>query len=327
MPPKRTTSAAKRAKLTDKDEEATTTVASTTDTHAEPVHAATSAVSRLAGHKYEDAKAIADFLLARTQHRPHVAIVCGSGLGGLADTLEDQQSFEFHDIPGFPVSTVAGHAGRLVFGNIAGREVVCMQGRLHFYEGYSIHTTTLPIRVLHLLGAKVLIVTNAAGGLNPSFNVGDVMIIKDHINFLGMAGVTGLLGSNDSQFGPRFPPMNRAYDRNLQQLAKKTAHELGYDDFTRSGVYAFIAGPSYETPTEAKFLMNAGADAVGMSTASEVVVATHCGMQVLGISLITNKVITDLDSTETANHEEVIATGAMRAKDVQLLVTKVVSSL
>eukprot|EP00042_Codosiga_hollandica_P020242 m.64939 g.64939 ORF g.64939 m.64939 type:complete len:304 (+) comp49760_c0_seq1:133-1044(+) len=276
MPPK-TTSAAKRPKrATDANAEPTTQAASTTESAA----TAHPAISRVAGHSHEQIKVIADFLLARTTHRPYIAIICGSGLGGLADTIEDKQVFDFHDIPGFPVSTVAGHAGRLVFGTIAGKEVVCMQGRLHFYEGYSIHTTTLPVRVLHLLGAKILIVTNAAGGLNPAFNVGDIMILKDHINLMGMAGLTGLLGSNDPLFGPRFPPMNRAYDRNLQQLARQSAHELGFDDFTRSGVYVFLSGPSYETPTEAHFLRTVGADACGMSTASEVVVAVHCGLSV-----------------------------------------------
>lgn len=290
-------------------------------------HATAPTISKVEGHKHEEAQKIADFLLARTQYRPSIVVICGSGLGGLADMVQDQQSFDFHDIPGFPVSTVEGHKGKLIFGKLEGHEVVCMQGRFHFYEGYSIHTTTLPIRVFRLIGADTLIVTNAAGGLNEAYHVGDVMIMKDHINFAGMAGQNALIGANDTRFGPRFPPMNKAYDRSLQQLARDTAHELGMDSFVRSGVYVFLAGPSYETPSEARFLRIIGADAVGMSTAGEVVVAIHCGFKVLGISLITNNVVMDLESTAEANHAEVVEAGQRRAADLQRLVTKVIGKL
>lgn len=269
---------------------------------------------------FEACTETAEWLLSRTDNRPVLAVICGSGLGGLADKLENSVTFNYEDIPGFPTSTVPGHAGRLVFGRLMGQECVCMQGRFHFYEGYSIHTVSYPVRVFSLLGVKTLIVTNAAGGLSDEYNVGDIMIIKDHINMPGFAGQNPLCGPNDERFGVRFPCMSDAYDRELRNKLRSAADGLGAGHFIREGVYCMLAGPSYETIAECKLLQKLGADAVGMSTVPEVLVARHCGLRVLGLSLITNKVITDYDSEEKANHEEVLRTTQRQTKLLQDLV-------
>nr|XP_004564657.1 purine nucleoside phosphorylase [Maylandia zebra] len=288
---------------------------------------------------YEDYKETADWLLNRTKQRPKVAIICGSGLGGLADLLEEKTVFKYEDIPHFPTSTVQGHAGQLVFGKLNGCECVCMQGRFHFYEGYNIQTVTYPVRVFYLLGVSTLIVTNAAGGLNDTYSVGDIMLIKDHINMPGFAGQNPLCGHNDERFGVRFPCMSDAYDRDLRALTRKTAKELGYDSFLQEGVYCMLAGPTYETIAECKLLQRLGADAVGMSTVPEVVVARHCGtraqedvapdrrLRVLGLSLITNKVVTDYESNEKANHTEVLKTTERRTQELQNLVSRLIANL
>ncbi|KAJ3103896.1 hypothetical protein HDU96_009118 [Phlyctochytrium bullatum] len=221
-----------------------------------------------------------------------VGIVCGSGLGGLASTLEEPRvEFDYKDIPHFAVSTVAGHAGKLVFGILAGKPTVCMVGRKHAYEGHSLLRTVFPIRVMGLLGAHTIIVTNAAGGLNPNFNVGDIMVIEDHLNLPGISGLSALIGPNIDDFGPRFPAVSDAYDFDLRVAAFKAAAAVGLpSDVMREGRYVFVAGPSFESRAEARFLRNNGADCVGMSTVPEVVVARHLGLRVLGISLITNRV-------------------------------------
>uniref|UniRef100_A0A8C5ETY0 purine-nucleoside phosphorylase n=1 Tax=Gouania willdenowi TaxID=441366 RepID=A0A8C5ETY0_GOUWI len=211
---------------------------------------------------YDDYKETADWLLAQTKQRPKVAIICGSGLGGLADLLQDKRKFSYKDIPRFPTSTVQGHAGQLVFGTLQGRECVCMQGRFHFYEGYDINTVTYPVRVFFLIGVETLIVTNAAGGLNGTYNIGDIMLIKDHINMPGFAGQNPLCGHNDERFGVRFPCMSDAYDCELRALAKQTAVEQDCDSFLQEGVYCMLAGPTFETIAECKVLQTLGADAV-----------------------------------------------------------------
>ncbi|XP_019738775.1 purine nucleoside phosphorylase 6 [Hippocampus comes] len=276
---------------------------------------------------YDDCKETADWLLAQTKQRPRVAIICGSGLGALADLIEDKIVFPYKEIPGFPTSTVAGHAGQLVFGKLQGRECVCMQGRFHFYEGYSLHTVTYPVRVFFLLGVETLIVTNAAGGLNGNYKVGDIMVIKDHINLPGFGGESPLVGRNDDRFGVRFPCMSDAYDRNLRALAIQTAHEQKCGNFLQEGVYCMVAGPNYETIAECNVLHKFGADAVGMSTVPEVMVARHCGLRVLGLSLITNKAVTDYDSHEKVNHEQVLMTTSLRAQELQRLVRHLVTKL
>lgn len=288
---------------------------------------AASLSSSQCSYSYENYKETADWLLSHIEQRPKVAIICGSGLGGLADLLYDKVVFQYKDIPRFPTSTVQGHAGQLVFGKLNGCECVCMQGRFHFYEGYNIQTVTYPVRVFYLLGVKTLIVTNAAGGLNETYSVGDIMLIKDHINMPGFAGQNPLCGHNDDRFGVRFPCMSDAYDRELRALAKRTAEEQDCHSFLKEGVYCMLAGPTFETIAECRLLQKLGADAVGMSTVPEVVVARHCGLRVLGLSLITNKVVTDYESDEKANHEEVLRTTQHRTQDLQKLVRHLISKI
>ncbi|KAJ7417157.1 Purine nucleoside phosphorylase [Pitangus sulphuratus] len=278
-------------------------------------------------NSYEAYKETADWLRGQTVQRPKIAVICGSGLGGLADALENKTVIPYEDIPHFPRSTVAGHAGRLVFGELSGQPCVCMQGRFHSYEGYSASTVTFPIRVFFLLGVEILVVTNAAGGLNPHFQVGDIMFIRDHISLFGLGGQNPLRGPNDERFGARFPCMSDAYDQDLLGLAKESAQELGLLSFTREGVYCVLAGPCYETIAECRALQALGADAVGMSTVPEVIVARHCGLRVLGISLITNKAVMSYDSEEKATHEEVLHVSVLRAQALQELVTHLLGKL
>jgi purine-nucleoside phosphorylase len=246
-----------------------------------------------------------------------VGIILGSGLGDLAAEVQDATVIPYEEIPHFLRSTVAGHAGRLLIGKLEHMPVVVMQGRFHFYEGYTIQALTLPVRVMRMLGAQTLIVTNAAGGLNPAYRPGDFMLIRDHINFLGLAGMNPLVGPNDERLGERFPALAKAYDAELR--AKSRAIAAQNPEITlHEGVYAQVAGPSYETGAELKFLRIAGADAVGMSTAPEVIVARHMGMRVLGISLITNTATGD--DTENVNHAEVLtAADAARPKFAALV--------
>ncbi|XP_076848236.1 purine nucleoside phosphorylase 6 [Brachyhypopomus gauderio] len=283
--------------------------------------------SSLCSYNYEDYKHTADWLLGQTDIRPKVAIICGSGLGGLANLLEKKIAIPYKSIPNFPQSTVEGHAGQLVFGELKGKQCVCMQGRFHFYEGYNTATATYPVRVFFLLGVETLIVTNAAGGINPHFKVGDIMLIKDHINFPGFAGQNPLCGHNDDRFGVRFPCMSDAYDKDLAQLTRQIAKEQGCDSLFHHGVYCMLAGPTFETVAECKMLHLLGADAVGMSTVPEVVVARHCGLRVLGLSLITNAVVSDYDSERRAVHEEVLETTRMRTEELQSLVRSVVEKM
>lgn len=279
------------------------------------------------GYTYDECRATADWLLSRLSMRPLVGIVCGSGLGRLADSLKDQTVFKYSDIPNFPKSTVHGHAGRLVFGILRGTPCVCMQGRFHLYEGYPIQKITLPIRVFKLMGVETVILTNAAGGLNKDYKVGDVMIIKDHINMPGFAGINPLAGPNEDRFGVRFPCMSDAYNRKLVRLAHEVGAELGYSDFLREGVYVVLGGPSFETIAECRMLNRLGADAVGMSTVHEAIVARHCGMRVFALSLISNQAVMDYESEERANHEEVLQTGDERAQQLEKFVATFVSRL
>ncbi|XP_058846708.1 purine nucleoside phosphorylase-like [Acipenser ruthenus] len=276
---------------------------------------------------HEEYQQTADWLLSHTKHRPKVAIICGSGLGLLADTLKCQESFDYSDIPSFPQSTVQGHAGRLVFGELKGKTCVCMQGRFHTYEGYPLCKVTFPVRVFKLLGVETLIVTNAAGSLSDSYKTGDIMIIKDHINLLGFAGQHPLNGPNDEQFGPRFPPMSSAYDKDLRKLALDICEKLDCSCFMQEGVYCMVGGPNFETVAEARYLHKMGADAVGMSTVPEVLVAKHCGLKVFGLSLITNKVVKEYNDKEMVNHEGVLGVSETRAGTLQALVTELVGQL
>jgi purine-nucleoside phosphorylase len=241
----------------------------------------------------------------RLPFQPRVAVILGSGLGGLADIVENPTSIPYGEIPTWPVSTVIGHQGRLVAGMLAGCEVVVMQGRVHYYEGYSMAQVTLPVRVFQRLGVEIIVVTNAAGAINPDFQPGDLMLINDHINLIGMSGLSPLRGPNLDELGPRFPDMSRAYDRELLSIARQTMQEAG--SILREGVYAGLAGPSFETPADLRFLRLIGADAVGMSTVPEVTVARHGGTRVLGISGISNKA--NLDGNTITSHAEVLEAG------------------
>jgi purine-nucleoside phosphorylase len=233
---------------------------------------------------------------------PQAGIILGSGLGALADKVQAVANIPYGDIPGFAVSSVVGHSGRLVAGTLEGTRVLVMAGRLHYYEGLTLQQVTLPVRVIRALGADTLVVTNAAGGINPEFRAGDLMLIEDHINMLGWGGQNPLIGPNDPDLGPRFPAMNPAYDPALIRLAEEAAAECNVP--LRRGVYIVLAGPNYETRAELRLLRQWGADAVGMSTVPEVVVARHGGMKVLGISTITNMALAESD--EPVNHEEVL---------------------
>lgn len=254
------------------------------------------------------AEAAAD-ILKKTTYRPRIGIVLGSGLSSLADAVEQADSIPTAEIPHWPVSTVAGHAGRLVFGLLEGQAVMVLQGRAHFYEGHAMSQLALPARVMHRLGVTTLILTNAAGGLNPSFRAGDLMVIRDHLNFPGMAGHNPLFGPNDESLGPRFPDMTNAYDPELQALAHQAARAAGFE--MREGVYAYVGGPSFETPAELRFLQIAGGDAVGMSTAPTTVTARHMGMRVLGISTISNMALPDPAPGTLQTHEEVLEAGRL----------------
>lgn len=258
----------------------------------------------LAWHEYQVA---AEFVRARTRHRPRLALVLGSGLNELADQVQAADVIPFGDIPHFHAPTVVGHVGRLVIGELAAVPVAVMQGRLHYYEGYSLAEVTFPIRMLKALGIQILILTNAAGGIRPTFQAGDLMLIEDHINLLGLGGANPLRGPNDEAIGPRFPDMSQAYDRELRLLAREEAAACSID--LQRGVYGGLAGPTFETPAEVRFLRLIGVDAVGMSTVPEVIVARHCGLRVLAISLISNRAISELDAETGVSHEEVLAAG------------------
>ncbi|MCM3040211.1 purine-nucleoside phosphorylase [Paenibacillus motobuensis] len=243
----------------------------------------------------------AGYISSVAKMKPEVGLILGSGLGILADHIEQAVSISYADIPHFPQSTVEGHAGELLIGNVQGKPVVMMKGRFHMYEGYGPELTAFPVRVMKELGVKTLLVTNAAGGVNTSFTPGDLMLISDHLN---MTGKNPLIGANDDELGPRFPDMSQAYSRRLRELARSIANKLGFS--LQEGVYAGLLGPSYETPAEIRMLRTLGADAVGMSTVSEVIVASHAGLEVLGISCISNMAAGILD--QPLSHAEVMET-------------------
>ncbi len=259
-----------------------------------------------------------------TSLEPRAGLILGSGLNALAESVEDAVTIPFKDIPHFPVSTVEGHQGRLAFGMLEGVPVVVMQGRAHYYEGYSMSRIGLPVRVMRLLGAELLVVTNAAGGLNMTYRPGDVMVIRDHINLIGMAGLNPLRGPNLSEFGPRFPSMNEAYEPALRQLAQEIALQAGIP--THQGVYICLAGPSFETPADVRFLRLIGADAVGMSTVPEVIAARHSGMRVLGLSGISNTLIGE-EGAPPPNHEEVLAAGHVLTPRMETIIRGVLRTL
>jgi purine-nucleoside phosphorylase len=252
-----------------------------------------------------------DAVARRSAQAPRVGLILGSGLGVLAEQVQDAVAIPYREIPHFRDSTVPGHSGQLVLGTLAGQKAVVMQGRTHFYEGYSTREITFPVRVMRLLGMEILIVTNAAGGLSDRFTPGELMLIEDHINLVGMGGHNPLIGPNDPGLGPRFPDMASAYDPGLRAIARQVAEAAQIP--LHEGVYVCLAGPSFETPHEVQFLRVIGADAVGMSTAHEVIVARHMGVRVLGVSGITNVHSTDPSRPRETTHEEVLQAGQIIA--------------
>ncbi len=262
----------------------------------------------------------ADYIRSRTDIRPEIGLILGSGLGILANLIEDAISIPYEDIPHFPVSTVEGHEGELLIGTIQGRPVVMMKGRFHMYEGYAPSVTAFPVRVMKNLGIASLLVTNAAGGVNTSFVPGDLMLLSDHLN---LTGNSPLIGPNDNELGVRFPDLSEAYSRRLRQVAKDAAAK---HDFTfKEGVYAGLLGPSYETPAEIRMLRTLGADAVGMSTVSETIVARHAGIEVLGISCITNMAAGILD--QPLSHAEVMETAELVKEKFLSLVLGIIPNM
>lgn len=262
----------------------------------------------------------AQLLRTKIQITPTVGIVLGSGLGDLGARIENPVFVDYKDLPGFPVSTAPGHKGRFIAGMLGKKPVLCMQGRLHYYEGHDMADLLLPIRVMRLLGVKTLLLTNAAGGIQPTFSVGDIMLITDHINFMGR---NPLIGPNAAEFGCRFPDMCTAYDPALRALALQSAQELELP--LRQGVYLACSGPSYETPAEIRAFHTLGADAVGMSTVPEVIGANHCGMRVLAFSLISNMAAGILDQPLT--EEEVLEAGRQKGADMQRLILHILEKL
>lgn len=262
----------------------------------------------------------ADYLLSRLSNRPQIAIILGSGLGSLADRIEDATVIPYAEIPHFVRSTVAGHKGNFICGTLGGKAVLAMQGRFHYYEGYSMQQVTFPIRVMHLMGVKHLLVSNAAGGINNTFKVGDLMIIRDHINMMP----NPLIGPNNADFGTRFPDMTRPYDPSLIARMEAIAAERNIP--LKKGVYVGLTGPSYETPSEYAFYGRAGADAVGMSTVPEVIVARHAGLQVFGMSVITNEGYHFADDFVN-DGDDVIAAANRAAQVMTALFTELIAGI
>jgi len=269
---------------------------------------------------YEAVGTAAEVVRGRTTMRPSVAIILGTGLGGLAEEIVLEIAIPYEEIPGFPLSTVESHAGRLLLGRLGGKPVVAMQGRFHRYEGYDLGQVTYPVRVLHALGAETLIVSNACGGMHPLWSPGDLMLIADHINLLGE---NPLVGPNDDRLGPRFPDLSAAYDPGLRALARAAALELGIT--LREGVYVAVAGPNLETRAEYRMLRGLGADVVGMSTVPEVIVANHAGMRVLGLSIVTDQCLPD--ALEPASIDRIIETARGAEPSLRRLVARVVEQL
>lgn len=265
----------------------------------------------------------AEAIRKRTSYHPRVGLVLGSGLNSLADSVKAADIIPYGELPNWPRSTVQGHAGQLVIGELEGQTVFVMQGRVHFYEGYSMSQVTLPMRVMLRLGLEMMFVTNAAGGVNPEFLPGDVMLITDHLNLIGMTGANPLMGPNLDELGPRFPDMSQAYDRKLMEIARRvaTTEKLSL----REGIYCALSGPSFEGPADLRFLRLAGADAVGMSTVPEVIVARHGGLRVLGFSGISNKA--NLDGSTVTTHEEVIEAGTIITPKIEKIIRGVLRAL
>jgi purine-nucleoside phosphorylase len=266
---------------------------------------------------------VADAVRVKINVEPRVGIILGSGLNDLAASVKSAVIIPYGDLPHWPVSTVEGHAGRLVVGTLEGKPVLVMQGRVHFYEGYSMGQVTLPVRVMQRLGLEMMIVTNAAGGVNPDFVPGDLMLITDNLNLMGMSGLNPLMGPNLDELGPRFPDMSRVYDRELMNIAREVAENANIN--LQEGVYCGLSGPSFESPADLRFLRLAGTDAVGMSTVPEVIVANHGGLRSLGLSGISNKA--NLDGSTITTHQEVIEAGKVITPKIETIIRGVLQAI
>jgi purine-nucleoside phosphorylase len=269
---------------------------------------------------YEKIKQTTTYIKSKTDFKPQIGIVLGSGLGNLGNQIKEVASISYNDIPNFPVSTVKGHQGRLVFGKLGGKDVVAMQGRFHFYEGYSMKDISFPIRVMKDLGIELLILSNAAGGMNPDFKVGDIMIINDHINLFPD---NPLMGPNDERFGPRFPDMSEVYDRKL--IAKAIEIATKNNIKVHQGVYVGVSGPTFETPAEYKFFRVIGGDTVGMSTVPEAIVARHAGIPVFAASIVTDLGVEG--QVENVSHEEVLAAANAAEPKLTLIVKEILEGI
>ena len=268
----------------------------------------------------EKIKESADYIRSHSSHEPVLGMILGSGLGELANRVEEAKVFDYQDIPHFPVSTVAGHPGRLVIGKLKGKTVVAMQGRFHYYEGYTMQEVTFPVRVMKALGVQAMIVTNACGGINPDLYPGALMFIKDHINFTGN---NPLIGQNFEELGPRFPDMSAAYDKEYIRLGQEVAKEQGTETFL--GIYTSMTGPYYCPPAELAMVRSFGSDTIGMSTVPEVIVAVHMGIRCLGISCVTDMAIPE--SVEPLSHEQVVKVAAKARPKFMELVSGIVEKM
>lgn len=272
-------------------------------------------------YNYDKVSSMASWILERIHIRPDVAIICGTGLGQIADLIENPHHMPYSEIPEFPRVTVPGHKGNLVFGHLNGMSIVCMQGRFHPYEGYSLALCSLPIKIFKLLGCKLVVLTNASGGLNPAYNVGDLVVIKDHFSLPVLNLQHPLIGSNDERFGPRFVAINNVYDKKLRDSLLECATETKIG--LHEGVYGTIGGPSYETVTDGLFLLNAAkCDCVGMSTAHEAIVAAYCGLKVVAVSMVTDRVALKYDSADDQgpDHAEIVKVASQRAAEAEKLI-------
>uniref|UniRef100_A0A5K3FBW4 Purine nucleoside phosphorylase n=1 Tax=Mesocestoides corti TaxID=53468 RepID=A0A5K3FBW4_MESCO len=276
---------------------------------------------------YEQAVAATEYLKGRIQNRPLVGIICGSGLGSIADLVENPRIVRFDDIPGLPDWEVIGNEGCLIFGRIGNKQVVVIQRRLRTYEGHDYSVMTIPIRVMKLLGAKYLFVTSTAGGLNKHYEVGDLVMVRDHVDFSSLVGRNPLIGQHDPRFGDRFPALQGTYDRGLRNIAAKCMDKLKLQSELLEGVYFHIAGPAYETPATARMLQLLGCDVMGMSLTQEVLVAKHQHMKVFALCLITNKVTTDSDTTDEHNYELETKVAKMKAPLVGKLIEGILDNL
>ncbi|KAL1128914.1 hypothetical protein AAG570_013448, partial [Ranatra chinensis] len=279
-------------------------------------------------YTYEAIEEIAEWLLKRTHIKPRIGIICGSGMGDLAESVETPTIFEYKDIPNFPTSTAIGHKGRLMFGILNGTQVMCMQGRFHPYEGYSLKKCSMPVKVMRLCGVTHLIASNAAGATNQEYEEGDVMVIKDHISLMGFAGNGPQVGSHDDRFGPRFTSMNNAYDGAVRRVALELARQVGLH--VREGVYTAVGGPNYETVAEVRLMQTFGVDAIGMSTVHEVITARQLGMTVFAFSLISNVCQSwypDERPTKAADHSDILAVGQRQGQKIKLWLSQLVAHM